>query len=149
MSSVFVLLLAICAPAITVQAQERPCRQSENRQSESEADRLRTWDALYRSYRLYARCNNASAAEGYSESVARILVDHWQTLPRLSDLARKDKRFRDFVLGHVDATLDMGDVKKIRTNAMQHCLPTLHNLCEDLRKEAESALREDASVQKK
>lgn len=149
MSRALALFLTICVSSLSAQAQQKPCSQAESQQSESEADSLRTWDTLYKSYRLYAHCDNASAAEGYSESVARILVDHWRTLPRLSQLTRKDKRFRDFVLGHVDATLDMSDVRKIRTNAMQHCLPTLRNLCADLRKEAESALREDASVQSK
>jgi hypothetical protein len=117
-------LLTIAAytlSCLAAQAQQKPCSHAENLQAEDEAATLRTWDGLYKSYRLYARRNNVDAEEGYSESVARILVDHWQTLSRLSQLARKDKGFRDFVLGHVDATLDMGDVGKIRTNAIQRC----------------------------
>jgi len=149
MSRILALFLAICIQSVATLAQQKPCSDAESQQSEAEADSLRTWDALYRSYRLYAHCGNASAAEGYSESVAGILVDHWQTLSRLSQLAKKDKDFRDFVLGHVDATLDMGDVKKIHANAIQHCPSALRNLCEDLKREAESALQEDASVHKK
>ena len=49
--------------------------------------------------------------------LARILSDHWNTLPELARLAGKDSRFRAFVIGHVDATLTMDDVRKIRKNA--------------------------------
>jgi hypothetical protein len=69
----------------------------EMRRAEAEAAELRSWDALYRSYKLYGRCNNVDAAEGFSESVARILVDHWATLPRLAKLADSDAAFRRFV----------------------------------------------------
>jgi hypothetical protein len=147
MQKVLLLLFAVCALSCGVaRAQLKPCSQAENLQAENEAVTLRTWDALYKSYRLYARCNNADAAEGYSESVARILVDRWETLHRFSELAVRDKGFREFVLGHVDATLDMTDVRTIRTNAIRRCPAALGELCKDLRKEAEAAIQEDASV---
>jgi hypothetical protein len=147
MQTVLALLIAACALLpVAAHAQQRPCSSAENLQAEDEAVKLRSWDALYKSYRRHARCNNVDAAEGYSESVARILVDHWKTLPRLSQLAEKDKVFGEFVLGHVDATLDMGDVYKIRANAIQNCPAGLRNLCKDLRKQADSAIKEDASV---
>ena len=46
-----------------------------SRRSEQEADSLTSWDGLYRSYKLFGRCDDGSIAEGYSESVARILAD--------------------------------------------------------------------------
>jgi hypothetical protein len=150
MQKVLPLAFIVCALSCGVaQSQQQPCTQAENLQAENEAVTLRTWDALYKSYRLYAHCNNVDAAEGYSESVARILTDRWETLHRFSQLAVKDRSFRDFVLSHVDATLEMGDVEKIRTNAIQHCPAALSELCKDLRKEAEAAIQEDASVKNK
>ncbi|MGA2252032.1 hypothetical protein [Terracidiphilus sp.] len=76
---------------------------------ELEASTLRTWDALYRSFRRYVnyqRCYrkldcqpyfNASADEGYRKSIDRILTDHWGTLPRLAVLIKQDRKFGDFV----------------------------------------------------
>ncbi len=143
----FPALFAICALSCGgAQAQQKPCNRTEYQQAEKEAVNLRSWDALYKSYRLYGRCNDVDAAEGYSESVARILVDRWETLLRLSELAEKNKNFRDFVLGRVDATLDMRDVQKIHTKAIQHCPTGLRELCKSLQRQAEIAIEEDASV---
>jgi hypothetical protein len=108
---------------------------------------LRTWDTLYRSYKSYQHCDDGAIGEGYSESVARILVDHWQTLPQLDRLARKDAHFRRFVLRHLDATLNMDDVEKVRKTATTQCPSGLRVLCDDLIKQANSAINEDASSQ--
>jgi len=106
---------------------------------------LRTWDALYKSYASYRSCDDGFVGENYSESVARLLVDHWNTLPRLASLARENVDFRRFVLKHVDATLDMKDVEKIKAEAKTQCPQGLRALCDDLGKQADSALKEDAS----
>jgi hypothetical protein len=86
---------------------------------------------------LYRQCDDGAIGEGYSESVARILVDHWMTLPRLAQLARKDDEFRRFVLKHVDETLNHEDVESIRANAENVCPTRLRHLCDDLMKQAE------------
>src|SRR5205823_14440974 len=78
------------------------------------------------------RCHSG----GYSESVARILVDHWITLPRLAQLARNDNEFRHFVIKHVDETLNGDDVDTIRSNAKNVCPIGLHHLCDDLIKKS-------------
>ena len=53
----------------------RPCSHRQYMKTESEADRLRSWDALYGSYKAHRNCDDGAAAEEYSESVARILSD--------------------------------------------------------------------------
>jgi hypothetical protein len=129
--------------------QQAPCTEAQTRRAEVEAVNLRNWDALYRSYKRYARCNDVDAAEGYSESVARILVDHWNTLPRLAKLGAGDSSFRRFVLSHVDATLNMIDVESIREKAKSACPEGLHSLCADLKKQADAAIKEDSDAHQK
>jgi len=102
----------------------------------------RSWNVLYQSWKSYRACDDGSLAEGYSESVARVLVDHWNTLPELAHLARKDPEFRGFVLKHIDATLDAGDVAKIRKKASAQCPAGLKKLCGDVEKQAKLALKE-------
>src|SRR5438128_11983717 len=94
-----VLALALCV--CNGLAQQSACTDREARRAETEADSLRSWDDLYRSYKLYRECDDAAIAEGYSESVARILVDHWSTLSRLAHLASRDAAFRRCVIKHV------------------------------------------------
>lgn len=108
---------------------------------------LRSWESLYKSYKRYGHCDDGAIAEGYSESVARILVDHWNTLSQLTSLASKDTKFLRFVLMHVDATLDTGDIEKIKVNATTRCPSGLHATCVQLKKNAESALKEQVSPQ--
>jgi hypothetical protein len=100
--------LEICALVLAIvcvgYAQQRPCP--------TLLLTIRTWDALYKSYSSHPTCDDGIVGENYSESVARILVDNWNTLPRLASIARENGDFRRFVLKHVDATLDMNDLKE-------------------------------------
>jgi hypothetical protein len=122
--------------------QHRPCTEEDGKRALDEADSLRTWDALYKSYRTYRNCDDGAIWEGYSESVVRILADHWNTLPRLATLGRHDTEFQRFVVKHVDATLNADDVVKVTRKARTACPPGLSLLCSDLAKQAESAWKE-------
>jgi len=139
-----VLILFVCGVGY---AQDRGCTDSDSKRAESEAETLRSWDSVYKSYSLYRNCDDGAIAEGYSESVARILVDHWNTLPGLADLAKKNEQFFRFVLRHVDATDDDNDLRKIRAKAATQCRAGLSGICRDLKKAANSALEESNSFQ--
>jgi hypothetical protein len=121
-------------------SQRQTCTNAEADKAEQEAETLRTWDALYKSYLRFGKCDDGAIADGYSESVARILVDHWDTLPRLAVLSRDTKQFQKFVLSHVDATLNMDDVKKIRANAAHTCPKGQSDLCKQLTVAADRAI---------
>jgi hypothetical protein len=101
-----------------------------------------TWDAVYTSFKSYRQCDDGVIGEGYSESVARLLVDRWNTLPRLRRLVGKDVGFRSFVLKHVDATLNNEDVQKIQRNARKRCPAGQRELCNEVGKRADLALKE-------
>ena len=148
MKTVLILALFTLLGGIA-QSQQKPCSRAQLLQAEKEAVTLRTWNVLYESYRLYGHCDDVDAGEGYSESVARILVDHWDTLHQFAQLAAKDKRFRRFAIGGVNATDDMRDVRRIRENAIQDCPAGLRELCKDLRSQADAAIEEDATVKRK
>jgi len=131
--------LEICALIVAIYCvgypQQRPCP--------TLLPTLRTWEALYRSYTSYRICDDGFVGEQYSESEARLLVDHWKTLPRLASLARENVDSRRFVLRHVDASLDMKDVGRIKVKVRIQCPRELRVLCDDLGKQADSALKED------
>lgn len=129
------LSLVVCVPgpwATPAAAKQRPCTEAEAQHAEMQAVTLRSWDDLYKSYTLYRHCDDGAIAEGYSESVARILVDHWDTLPRLGELEHSDAGFGSFVLSHIDATLTHDDIEKIKTNAKARCPSGLRLTCKEL-----------------
>jgi hypothetical protein len=133
--------------AQSLYARKHSCAEVEGRDALDEAGTLRSWDALYKSYMSYRQCDDGAISEGYSESVARILVDDWKTLSRLAQLGAKDAKFRAFVLHHVDATLNMDDFEKVKKRAKTQCPNGLRTLCNGLAKQAASAQKEDASTQ--
>ena len=127
----------------SVYAQQRSCSSADAEKADQEAGSLRDWDALYRSWQRFGHCDDGSIGEGYSESVARILVEHWEALPKRSALSNSDLRFQKFVVRHIDATLDIADLRKIRTNARSHCLAQPKDLCKLVALAAERALKEN------
>jgi hypothetical protein len=131
---IYALTLTICCVA---SAQELPCP--------ALPPMLRTWDALYKSYSSYRHCDDGLIGENYSESVARILVDHWNTLPRFAFLTRQSSEFRRFVLKHIDASLDRDDLTGIRKKATTQCPKGLRVLCDEMSKQANTALKENAA----
>ena len=122
-------------------AQEHPCTNVEAQKAEAEVDSLRSWDDLYKSFKLYKQCDDGAIGEGYSESVARILADHWSTISRLETLGAKDPAFRRFILKHVDGTIASDDIVKIKKNASVSCPKNLQKFCTDLRMQIERSER--------
>jgi hypothetical protein len=127
-------------------AAKRPCNNAEGRVALDEAGSVRTWSGLYSSYKAYEQCDDGAIGEGYSESVARILLDHWNTLPELVQLAELDADFRVFVTKHIDASLDSAELNKIKSNADAGCPAALRMICSDIAKQADSVLRESTSA---
>jgi hypothetical protein len=144
-STLILFLVVGMFPVHFAYAQKHACTEGEGRHALNEAATLRSWDALYRSYKSHRQCDDGGVGEGYSESIARILVDQWNTLPQFTRLAKIHTEFRAFVIRHVDATLNTDDVKKIRKKAETQCPTGLRSFCIDLAKQANSALREASS----
>ena len=137
--------IILVSPATSISGQTRPCTMAEAQRAEREADGLRSWDDLYKSYRQYAHCDDGAIAEGYSESVVRILSDHWNTLPRLAAIAKNDSKFYKFVLRHIDETVALEDLQKITVNASAKCPKGLHAFCADIRKSSKPIEEGDAA----
>ena len=127
--------------ACIADAQSRPCTQADSQHAMSEADGMRSWDALYKSFKNYRQCDDGAIGEGYSESVARILVDAWPSLPRFFRLSASNSTFRRFVFRHIDSTLNPEDLKKIAENATGKCPKDMGMVCDDIARQAEVALR--------
>jgi hypothetical protein len=146
-AAVLAVSLAVTLCAAKGSAQKAGCSRADAEQAETAVDTLKSWDALYKSYGRYRDCDDGAIAEGYSDSVAKILAKHWSTLPRLSALSRGDAGFRKFVLGHIDASADEGDLERAAVNARKKCPAALGWLCSEVAKRADEALKEarDAS----
>jgi hypothetical protein len=110
------------------------CTQVKQLGLEKEASELRNWPSLYKSYRTYRTCPfDADAAEGYSESVARILVDHWDSVSEGAKLFRNDRTFEKFVFGALNDTLADADLERIRSLSNDSCPSGMELVCKRFR----------------
>ena len=126
---IFLCTVGIC----TALGQKKSCSKEEAKQAEMDTDHLRTWDSMYGFYKRFAQCDDGAIAEGVSDSVAKLLANRWASVGELVKLGSGDKAFEEFVLRHVDDTIDWSnDAPKIRENARSHCPSNSRRLCQAL-----------------
>jgi len=144
-------VVAICVLLLSaggaVRAQLPDCTDAQASRAGTVIDGVRTWDGLYKSYKLYEQCDDGLVADAYSDAVARLLVEHWSTLPRLAQLAKKNDDFWQFVLDHIDSSDDPGDLRTIKRRAERRCPAGLRSTCRELNKAADSAIKDLPSDQ--
>jgi hypothetical protein len=128
------LLVSMCPMGVGgAPRQKKGCSDEQSRQAETATENLKSWESLYEFYQKYWRCDSGGVAEGVSDSVAKLLANHWSSTPDFVALADQDRDFEKFVLRHVDATIDQQhDAPKIRENAQSHCPENLQRLCKEL-----------------
>lgn len=66
--------------------------------AEEVADYPDSWKNVHLAFQEFAKCDDGGVAEGYSEAVARLLADRWNTLPELVRLIHSDPPFEAFIL---------------------------------------------------
>jgi hypothetical protein len=117
------------ADARSVLANQKPCTMAEERQAIDEADHLKDWKTLHRSFIRFSHCDAGAIAEGYSDTVGLLLARHWGQIGILAKLAASDNKFESFVLRHIDESLPIEMLKTITDNAKKSCPATETVLC--------------------
>jgi len=100
--------------------------------ADSDLARLTSWPAVYRSFRRYKQCDDASIGEGYSDKIVILLTEHWPAIKALSGLTKANPEFERFVLWHVDELMSPEQGKTIIDNAHNHCPAAAEKLCQRL-----------------
>jgi len=127
----FCLLLASTV-GLLASEKAKPCTREDAIRAEEEASSLRSWAEVYKSYKNFAQCDDVGIGEGYSQSIARLLSDQWNSADQLNRLTSHDKGFERFVLRHVDELMTPDQANKIRDNAEAHCPAHARRLCTEI-----------------
>lgn len=137
-SLLFCLVFTFFCPV--TQASE--CTKEKAQAAENAVDHLNSWAAVYDSYVRYSSCDEGSSGEGQSEAVIRLLADQWRTLPALDTLVKRQPAFEQWVLSHIDSTLDSDDLQKTEDNAKMQCPSGHAALCKKIAAAASEAINE-------
>jgi hypothetical protein len=126
---IFAMCLAVTVPAYA--SGKVRCSREEAFQAENEVDSLDTWADLYRMFKDYSNCNfdHGVIAQGYSDTVGRLLADDWETVPALKKLFDADKSFENFVYKHLDRTISADTWETMLDNAARECPPGAEEIC--------------------
>jgi hypothetical protein len=108
------------------------CTRADSDAADKDLDRLSSWSALYRTFKLYKQCDDGSLAEGYSDRVVSLLTERWPTVQALAKLARANREFGNFVLLHVDDLMSPDQGRTIIGNAEKHCPAGAKEICKRL-----------------
>jgi len=97
--------------------------------AEAIAARLTDWKRVFGAFERFSHCDDGAIAEGFTDSVVRLLATQWPTLPQVAALENQNPSFRAFVLRHIDASADSADLEKVAGLARSQC-PSGHGaLC--------------------
>jgi hypothetical protein len=132
---VFSGLLFLVTSAISL-SQSPTCSDERGARAEREASTLDSWNAVYRSYLEYQGCDDGAIAEGYSESISRLLAQHWDQLPDLLNQINESPAFGTFIVKHVDETVPSDRLRSIVVKARDHCPSGARKFCMRLAKAA-------------
>lgn len=124
-----VVILFFMTSAFADDPGTKRCTQAEATQAEKEADSLKDWDQVYRAYKRFSHCDDGAIAEGYSDSVTKLLADDWKSFNRLLVLTNRNKGFRSFVLKHIDESVPGDRLATIANNARSECPAGGKHLC--------------------
>ncbi len=108
---------------------QKPCTDVAASLARKEADKLKDWNSVYRSYQNFAQCDQGSIAEQYSDSVSHLLAHDWKHLDELLRLAASDREFQQFVSRHVDESMTEDEADRIIRNARTNCPAAARWLC--------------------
>jgi hypothetical protein len=133
------LVLLLVFPSLC-QARAINCSPEEQLQAEKASETANNWHKLFLAYHKFANCDDGGTAEGFSDTVMKLLADNWETSPRLFELAAHDDGFKNFVLNHIDATGDDDDIKKLEDNAEHLCPNGDTEMCKLIVVRAKAAL---------
>src|SRR5947208_10472842 len=111
--SILLLVPVVCSA-------NRPCTQQDAITAEEQASSIQNCAELHRSYERYAQCDDGAIGEGYSDSIARLLTEKWESFDELDRLGVQDRGFERFVLRHVDELMTPEQADKIRNNSKNH-----------------------------
>ena len=98
------------------------------------------WNGLYRLFKQFGACDDGAIGERFSADVAHLFSVQWNHLDTLNRLASSSKAFEQFVLRHIDTTLDEDDLLHLTDNSKSRCPTGQNRICKLIHARAQESL---------
>lgn len=144
--AVSVATLAFFVGLAAAAGQNKSCTEKDAKDALNLPDNYRDWNAAYRAFQRFGQCDDGAIAEGFSEAIAQLLARDWKHVDDLIRLATNDKKFKQFVLQHIDETLSDDELRTIAENARLHCPSRERPFCGLILTRAQSSLAAQQKV---
>ena len=110
----------------------RTCSAQEAQDAEVASVTPKTWKDFHAIFVRFGHCDDGAIAEGFSDSVGRLLAGKGGRLRELSALCAQDRSFQRFTVNHADETLSDDVIVEALMNVRKGCPPGRDDLCRDL-----------------
>jgi len=98
------------------------------------------WNALFRLFKQFGACDDGAIGERFSADVAHLFSTQWNHLEILNRLASSSKAFEQFVLRHIDTTLDEDDLLHLTDKSKSRCPTGQNRICRLIHARAQESL---------
>lgn len=129
--AMMVWVVSMCWESLAL-ADKKFCTKEESQSAEAVAATADSWAQLKEQVDRYSHCDDGAIAEGFSESVSRLLADQWRDIRQLGEIVMTQSEFRMFVLRHIDETVPNERLERIGENARERCPQGLEDLCREI-----------------
>jgi len=123
------------------------CSEREAYAAEVVVDYLDSWRNVHNAFKQFSMCDQGGVAEGYSNAIAKILVNQWSSLSSLYEATKVEPGYEGFILRHINESIDENDLEAIYQSATNRCPPNNTTLCEKLAHAASRAVESHRSRQ--
>jgi hypothetical protein len=130
-----IMLVSLPFPAHRVSAENR-C----NVTADNLLSKVKSWPDLHKWFKDHADCHNGDLVDDVAEYVTSSLARNWKDFPQFESEIKKEPRFKDFVLHHIDTIAPIADLEAVKRNAQQRCPAGSAPLCAEVAAAAQDAL---------
>jgi hypothetical protein len=137
----FLAILIFATFTLPVSAADTACSLNDQQWLSNELPGLKSWRALHNSFQKFVpQCDDGFVAEGYTETIVVLLAQRWSSLHELATVVKRDPAFGRFILRHIDASADPGDLKRVQEQAAGQCSSKHQSLCSSIHAAAVKAI---------
>ena len=130
--------IAVCVDVIT-------CSEEQAIAAEGQVSDIHDWERLHIVYKEFYACDDGAISEGFSDSVANLLTNHWGDIGKLSLILNSDPDYRRFIVKHVDMLITEQQFLLIEKN-VNSCRNEMKAFCEELIVQLDRIRRESEKI---